>query len=246
MKILSIGNSFSQDAHKWLHSIAKADDFKLDTFNLYIGGCSLKMHWKNYINDTMDYELQGNDGEFLERISLPKVLERDRFDVATMQQVSGLSGKPQSYFPYLTNMADVVRKAQPDAKIYFHKTWSYEIDSSHPSFSTYNNDQKEMYRRLSDASDMAAKILDVDIIPTGDVIQRLRENSKEFNYENGGISLCRDGFHLSFDYGRFAAACVWYKTLTGNKVYIEKVAKIIEGLDINLINTILYHIENEE
>lgn len=243
MKILSIGNSFSQDAHKWLHSIAKADDFKLDTFNLYIGGCSLEMHWNNYINDTSNYELQGNNGEFLENISLSKALKMDIFDVVTIQQVSGLSGQPQSYFPYLANLAGVVRKAQPDAKIYFHKTWSYEIDSSHPSFLTYNNDQKEMYRRLCDASDMVKKIIDVDIIPTGDVIQRLRENSKEFNYKNGGISLCRDGFHLSLDYGRLAAGCVWYKTITGNKVNIEKVMNIIENLDVNLTETIMNCIE---
>lgn len=245
MKVLSIGNSFSQDAHRWLHSIAKTHDFKMDTFNLYIGGCSLETHWNNYINDIPNYELQGNDGQFLKNISLAKALKSDKFDVVTVQQVSGLSGQPQSYFPYLANLVDVVRKAQPDAKIYFHKTWSYETDSSHPSFQTYNNDQKEMYRRLSDVSEMAAKILDVEIIPTGDVIQRLRENSKEFNYESGGISLCRDGFHLSFDYGRLTAACVWYKTLTGRKIDSKTIAEITEDFDINLVDVILHHIENK-
>lgn len=246
MKVLSIGNSFSQDAHRWLHSIAKADNYNLDTINLYIGGCSLEMHWNNYISDALDYDFEGNNGEFLKKTSISKALESDEFDVVTLQQVSGLSGKPQSYFPYLTNLAEVIRKAQPNAKLYFHKTWSYEIDSNHRDFCRYNNDQKEMYRRLCDASDMATKIIDAKIIPTGDIIQTLRENSKEFNYENGGISLCRDGFHLSLDYGRLAAAAVWYKTLTGRKIDIKKAKTINEEFSVDLIDIILKHIEQVE
>ena len=38
MNVLSIGNSFSQDAQRYLHRIAKVDSFTLNTFNLYIGG----------------------------------------------------------------------------------------------------------------------------------------------------------------------------------------------------------------
>ena len=55
---------------------------------------------------------------------------------------------------------------------------------------------------------------DVDIIPVGKAIQKLRDSVKEFDYENGGISLNRDGFHITLDYGRFAAAAVWLKKLT--------------------------------
>ena len=42
MKLLSIGNSFSQDAHNKLHALAKANGVTLETVNLYIGGCSLE------------------------------------------------------------------------------------------------------------------------------------------------------------------------------------------------------------
>ena len=37
MKILSIGNSFSQDAQRYLHALAKADGENFKTVNLYIG-----------------------------------------------------------------------------------------------------------------------------------------------------------------------------------------------------------------
>ena len=41
MNILAIGNSFSQDAMRYLHKIAKADGVEFECFNIYIGGCSL-------------------------------------------------------------------------------------------------------------------------------------------------------------------------------------------------------------
>ncbi|MDD6308286.1 MAG: DUF4886 domain-containing protein [Clostridia bacterium] len=44
INILSIGNSFSQDAQKYLHQIAQADGFNLDAYNLFIGGCPLSRH----------------------------------------------------------------------------------------------------------------------------------------------------------------------------------------------------------
>ena len=52
------------------------------------------------------------------------------------------------------------------------------------------------------------------LIPCGDVIQALRAE-EPFRYENGGISLCRDGFHMSRTYGRYAVACAWVMALTG-------------------------------
>ena len=39
MKVLAIGNSFSNDAMRYLHGIAKADGVDMKTVNLFIGGC---------------------------------------------------------------------------------------------------------------------------------------------------------------------------------------------------------------
>ena len=60
MKVLSIGNSFSQDAHKWLHKLAENNGVDLETVNLYIGGCSLGTHWKNAKENNADYEFELN------------------------------------------------------------------------------------------------------------------------------------------------------------------------------------------
>ena len=57
MKILSIGNSFSQDAHRWLYKLAKLNGIELETANLYIGGCSLETHFKNLEENNAFYSL---------------------------------------------------------------------------------------------------------------------------------------------------------------------------------------------
>lgn len=244
MKILSIGNSFSQDAQRWLHAVAQADGGNLDTVNLYIGGCSLERHWDNVLSRVEDYDMEGNDGIFIRKISLNETLESDRYDVVTLQQVSGQSGRPQSYFPYVTDLADTVRKNQPGAQLFFHRTWSYETDSSHPDFAYYNNDRKEMYWRIRDATEMAAKVINARIIPTGDVIETLCGNAEEFNCKKG-ISLYRDGFHLSLDYGRLTAALVWYKTLTGRLPESKSVSKISGEFDVGLVDVISEYIKKE-
>lgn len=220
MKILSIGNSFSQDAHMWLHDIAARNGYDINTTNLFIGGCSLETHWNNVLEDSEAYDMLGNRDAFIKKISIKEALETEKYDIITLQQVSGLSGMYETYEPYLSSLAAMVRESQPDAKIYFHQTWAYETDSGHGSFVNYNNNQTEMYRRIKETSETAAKSINAELIPSGEVIQTLRETLPEFDYKNGGLSLCRDGFHLTWDYGRFAAAATWFRTITGKKIVL--------------------------
>ena len=131
MNILSIGNSFSQDAHKWLSKLAKLNGFNIETANLYIGSCSLETHFKNVEenNPFYDFEINGNPAE--RKISIAEALSLKKWDVITLQQVSGLSGIYESYEPYLSALISVIKKAQPDAEIYFHQTWAYDTSSTH-------------------------------------------------------------------------------------------------------------------
>lgn len=235
MKILSIGNSFSEDAHRWLHSLAETQGEDIYTANLYIGGCSLETHW---INDSennafYDFQLNGNPAE--EKISISDALSREIWDIVTVQQVSQLSGITETYEPYISVILGKVKKLLPEAKIYLHRTWAYETDAEHPGFVNYGNDQKEMYRKIVSATKEIAEALDIEIIPTGDVIQVLRESVPEFDYGNGGASLCRDGYHLTYDTGRFAASATWFRTLTGKKISLSD----FEDFDKTLISKIL-------
>ena len=235
MKILSIGNSFSQDAQKWLHKISAQNGLELEAVNLFIGGCSLEQHWNNVEENKADYDLEYNGEGACQKISIGEALKMEKWDVITLQQASYHSGKPQAYIPYLQKLFEFVKALQPNAKIYFHQTWAYEIDSDHGSFFEYNHNQQEMYRRIKDASEMAARLINIPLLKTGTVIQAMRENMPEFDYKNGGLSLCRDGFHLSLDYGRFAAGVVWFYTLTGEKPTV----KAFEDFDAVLLNKVI-------
>ena len=240
MKVLSIGNSFSTDAHKWLHKLAKINGINIETANLFIGGCSLETHWKNFIENNADYslEINGNEGEKL--IGIPEALATEKWDVVTFQQASHFSGKEETYEPYLTSLASKVKEVQPQSTFYFHQIWAYETNSLHEGFASYNRNQQEMFERIISASQKAAKSIGAELIPTGTVIQKIRETVNEFDYHNGGLSLCRDGFHLSYDYGRFTAAAVWLRTLTGKKIECDA----FQDFDTALLNKILEVVNN--
>lgn len=236
MKVLSIGNSFSQDAHRWLYDVCKSAGKEIYNVNLYYGGCSLYQHWDFYINDKQEYDYEIK-GEPLRKIGLMEALKAEKWDVITYQQASHDSGIYDKYQPFLCDLHKVVKEVCPDAKFYIHKTWAYEIDSPHGSFVLYNHDQKYMYECLSEAYAKAAESIGVDVIPVGDVIQYLRDNTKEFDYKNGGLTLNRDGFHLSYDYGRYAAALAWYcKLFDGNANEVSFVPESCD--DENLLNVV--------
>lgn len=251
MNILSIGNSFSQDAHNFLYALAQDNGVNLETVNLYIGGCSLEMHWDNIKNDNAAYDLEcnGNCGE--RKISIIEALKLKKWDVITLQQVSNDSGLYETYEPYLSSILSLIKKEQPDAKIYFHQTWAYEIDSNHSAFENYNNNQNKMYQQIKETSKIAAKSIGATLIPAGELVQTLRETVPEFDYKNGGLSLCRDGFHMSLDYGRFAVAAIWLRTITGQEIktssfknfdteLISKIVNIVNKSDFDSVNSEKY------
>ncbi len=215
MRTLSIGNSFSEDATRYLHQIAESAGVALECVNLYIGGCTLETHAKNIRENNPLYRLEINGTATGEYVSIEDALSRGTYDVITLQQASGFSGKISTYFPFIREVYDLCRRLQPDAKMMMHQTWAYETDSTHGHFPFYDRNQRKMYEHLRNAYQSAADELGVERIPVGDTVQYLRENVPEFDYPNGGLSLNRDGFHLSIPTGRCLAGYVWLETLTG-------------------------------
>lgn len=227
ISVLAIGNSFSQDATHFLHQLAAADHVAMKVVNLYIGGCSLERHWYNIGTDAAEYlyELNGQSQE--RQVSVAEALKEEKWDFIVTQQASHDSGWLDTYEPFLSNIAGYLRERLPEAQILLQETWAYETDSTHSKFVRYGNSQKEMYERLSRAYKTVSEQTGIPLIPCGDIIQTLRER-EPFRYEEGGMSLCRDGFHMSYLYGRYALAAAWYKAMTGRSlkenVYVPEVA----------------------
>lgn len=215
MNLLSIGNSFSQDAQRYIHQIAKANGDDIYCANLYIGGCSLERHYNNIVNDSneYDYQINGNDKD-VTKSSIKQALLCKKWDVITIQQVSSFSGIIEKYYPFITEVIKYVKEFCPNAEIILHQTWSYENGSDHGDFKYYNHDSDEMFRRIVETNKQVAIKENIKtVFKCGELINKLR-NLPEFDYQNGGVSLCRDTFHMSYDLGRFALSLLWYRTLT--------------------------------
>lgn len=214
IRLLSIGNSFSVDAHRNLHAICEGEGKEVLCCNYYIGGCSLERHCDCLRNGKADYTWYVNGAAQEHGVTLQSHILDEQWDIVTLQQASIRSGQPQSYIPYLQELAAWVHALHPQAKLYIHETWAYETDLKRDTYETiYHGSQKEMYARLKDAYTMAAQLIGAGFIPVGDVIQYLREREPLFDYAKTGISLNRDGAHLSFPYGCYAAGLTWYAKL---------------------------------
>ena len=211
MNILSIGNSFSQDAQRYLHRIAKADGCTLNTFNIYIGGCPLSLHYRNMISEEKAYMLDMNGESTGFKVSLKDALLNRDWDVVTIQQVSSKSPYYETYQPYLNKIVEYVRLCVPKAKIAIHQTWAYEQDSHRLNIELGYKNHTDMFKDVRASYEKAAKDIKADfIIPSGAVFQRLIESGIE--------KVHRDTFHASYGLGRYALGLLWYSILSGNDV----------------------------
>lgn len=229
IKILAIGNSFSEDAiEHYLYGLAKAGGYKVIIGNLYIGGAPLDLHVKNIQGDKEVYEYRkvGLDGkkEKFPKTSISKALADESWNYISFQQASPKSGLFETYVEPLPILFNYVKEkaTNPKVKYVWHQTWAYAQNSTHNGFASYNKDQMRMYQSIAEASKKVKTLVAIDIVvPAGTAIQNARTKL--------GDVLCRDGYHLDLNIGRYTASCTWYETIfkqnvIGNLYKPEKVS----------------------
>lgn len=218
IRVLAIGNSFSQDAvENYLHDLGKAQGYTIIIGNMCIAGCSLEKHVHNAQNNLPAYIYYkiGAEGKQtqIEKMTLKEALADEKWDYISLQQASSLSGIYKSYKPHLSSLVDYVKQEiQEKTILMFHQTWAYAKNASHTGFKNYNFNQMKMYANIVHAVEKATAIVGIKkIIPTGTAIQNVRTSFI-------GDQLNRDGYHLNYGIGRYTAACVWFESLTGENV----------------------------
>lgn len=225
MQILSIGNSFSQDAQRYLHGIAHADGYDMTTCNLYIGGCSLSLHHENMVQEKDAYALEINGESTDASISLKAALTERPWDVVTVQQASRLSPDYSTYQPYLDALAHYIRACAPQAKLAVHQTWAYEGGSDLLQNTMGYADHRAMLRDVRKAYYRAADAIKADlVIPSGELFGVLADS--------GVVPLYRDTYHASLGLGRYALGLLWYTVLTGRSVQGDTFAGVEEGISL--------------
>lgn len=218
LKILAIGNSFSEDGiENYLYDLAKADGQQIIIGNMYIGGASIELHVNNSREDKASYSYRkiGLDGKKIttKDVSISQAIADENWDYISLQQASPYSGQYTVIMKDLPELIKYVQSLkQPNTKLIYHQTWAYQHDSNHKGFANYNNNQSNMYASIVQATKKISKMKDFDmLIPAGTAIQNARTSSQ-------GDTYTRDGYHLELNYGRFTAACAWFEKLFGKDV----------------------------
>ncbi len=232
VKILAIGNSFSEDAlEQYLYGLAKDGGYKVIIGNLYIGGQSFEGHWKNAQGNLPNYEFRliDLDGKKTNTkgVTLQQGISSDNWDYISFQEVSGRSGKPEGYL-LLDDMIAYTKKyiTNPNVKYLLHQTWAYAQNSTHQDFPKYHSNQTTMYnaivKNVENAKKMNPEIWRV--VPSGVAIQKVRATYI-------GDNLNRDGYHLA-PLGRFTASSTWYESIFGDVVNNSYSPEGLDKLDV--------------
>ena len=227
LKILSIGNSFSVDGLEYAYQIA--NDLGVENIeigNLYIGGCCLSKHLTNAQNDSSSYTYYYNDSgtwTTTNNYKISTAVSSTNWDFITFQQCSNYSGVEDTYDD-LVSLMEIVTPMCSSATFGWHMTWAYQSDSTHSAFANYDNDQQTMYNAIINS--VKNKIVPNNklkfIIPNGTAVQNARSSSL-------GDTLTRDGYHMSYDIGRYLTGLGYIATLTD--LDITKIKYAPSGVD---------------
>ncbi len=223
--VLSIGNSFSQDAHRYLHTISLHEGTVILPANLYVAGCTLENHYRNLLSDNerYNYEFKGDPTGLV--VSLKQALSACPYDAVTLQQASHLSPDYESYQPYLKHLAEAVRTYLPKTKLYLHQTWGYESESERIfklGYKTYD----EMFFNVNASYEKAAKEIGAQLIPCGLALQ----NAMRYGLTE---PVHRDTFHCSLSYGRYLLAATWYMTISHKRLHGCPILRFDDGTPLD-------------
>ena len=230
IKILGIGNSFTQNAFTYLYDIAESYGYTDITIAyLYIAGGSLENHWNNASGNMNSYSYRKNStGTFAVQASksILHALQDESWDYISLQQSSGNSGDESTYEPYLTNLIKYVKdnSKNKSAKLIWHMTWAYQSTSDHKDFPRYNNNQTTMYNAIINTTKSAIDNKHSGVfslnIPSGTAIQNVRTGIL-------GDALTADGYHLN-KVGNYIAGLMWFKSITKHNLTV-----VSNKIDIN-------------
>lgn len=219
VKLLTIGNSFADNAVEYLPAFAKLGGRQLLVMRANLSGHSLAQHasylpvkgqnqpatephpYKNII-DPRTHEKRD--------FSLREALTCEDWDVVTIQQASIFSYQPESYQPYADILIAYIHQYAPHAKILIHETWAYPADYLQ-KMKNNKLSQQVMYDGLNSAYQKLGAQTGLSLIPVGDAFQQARSQPQP-------IALNIVGDKHANAAGKYLAAAVFYEELYGANV----------------------------
>ena len=228
IKVLGIGNSYTNDATAMLPEIALAEGKDLRVGQATIGGSTLEKHYTNLAENNAAYTFQyNNKGEgtytkLSEKVTLSEALYAADWDYVTIQQASPASSRDYETFfePYLETILDAIKEYAPNAQIMVHETWAYsEVKSQHFGANTLEKEsysQIDMYEDIvANYKQLAADVCEIaeqskcKIIPSGTAFRIARSQ-----LHNAMLNRDNNPGHANF-LGRLIGACAYYRAIIG-------------------------------
>lgn len=243
VRLFIIGNSFSQNAARYLPQMAKEGGHELIIGRAELGGHSFKQHW-SYV-EANEANAEDPKGRPYNGKSLRELVSAGTWDIITMQQYSAHSSDVETYRPYAQKLHAFLKTLQPQAEIVLHQTWAYRSDSKSFGFTSVEKKQKaqtqqEMWENSRAAYHTIAKELGLRIIPVGDAFWRVSSDptwgyKKDANFDfakpafpalpdqtnslHAGYRWNKEQTAIGFDAnhandaGMYLGGLVWYKFL---------------------------------
>ena len=212
-KVLTIGNSFAENASVYASEIAYANGKELTFGYLKYPSCSLEKHLEAAQNDLAVFKFQvtapdgaktlvksgegtsftpADDTTNANGATIKEALQYADWDIIVFQQESSSARSAES-FQYLGDLIEYVKEYCPNAKLMFHEVWRW---------GEWSADQFDLIKANSEA---AARENDLEIIPSGLAFEYARES-----LESDTIVNENDGhYQHANNYGMYIAGCAY-------------------------------------
>lgn len=179
LRLFLIGNSFSQNATRYLPQLAAEGQHPLKIGRAELGGCSLQRHWE--IAEAAEKNPQDPKGKAYNGKSLRELLSAGTWDVVTIQQNSMNSGDVTTYSPYAKKLVDLVKSIQPKARIVMQQTWAYRTDAkqfTQIADKEFATSAREMWVKSRASYHTIAKTLGIRLFPVGDAFWKVNSDAR--------------------------------------------------------------------
>lgn len=199
VRILSIGNSYSQDALAYVPFMIGGicDGLSTEIGILYKDGATLSDHWSNWQNETDAYTYYTNNGNVAWRnngkSTIQAAIDEREWDVILLQQGSTTAWTYSTYQPYMNNLINEMyaRLGRP-VKL----GWMLVQSRPKVSSTVYTDEQilQHFASMATNAQNVLRDTLCDFVIPVGTAVQNARTTS--LNYIGDYGKLTYEGAHL--------------------------------------------------
>lgn len=216
LKVLCVGNSYSNDTFWMLRDIAESAGKRVTVGISHLSGGTLSQVYDAINgNGTVSTYNKFTDGGLNARTNFNArdIITDEDWDFIFFQQASTSAMNYDSYQPHLTNIVDYVRNnaTNPRVRLGMNMPWVRPISSS-----TIGTPEKQLEVNADIVNACQQAMFDTDLeifIPTGVAVMNGRKN--DYLAEIGN-ELTRDNSHLDEGIGRYLAAMTVFNTLYGD------------------------------